>query len=44
MRADPVLVDLQALWVELGVDLKNDQVVYNAQAPLAHIREQMLKP
>ncbi|MCZ6723891.1 MAG: hypothetical protein O6938_08190 [Gammaproteobacteria bacterium] len=44
MRADPVLVDLQALWVELGVNLKNDQVVYNAQAPLAHIREQMLKP
>jgi hypothetical protein len=38
MRADPVLVDLQALWVEFGVDLKNDQ------APLAHIREQMLKP
>jgi len=44
MRADPVTVDLQALWLDLGVDLKNDQVVYNAEAPLAHVREQMLKP
>jgi hypothetical protein len=44
MRADPVLVDLQALWVELGVSLKDDQVVYSAKAPLAHVREQMLKP
>jgi hypothetical protein len=44
MRADPMLVDLQALWFDLGVDLKNDQVVYNAEAPLAHIRKQMLKP
>ena len=44
MRADPVMVDLPALWIELGVDLNNDQVVYNAQAPLAHIRQQMLKP
>jgi len=44
MRADPMQVDLQALWVDLGVDLKNDQVVYNAEASLAHVREQMLKP
>jgi hypothetical protein len=44
MRADPMLVDLQALWFDLGVDLKNDQVVYNAEASLAHVREQMLKP
>jgi len=44
MRADPMLVDLQALWIDLGVDIKNDQVVYNADAPLAYIREQMLKP
>ena len=44
MRADPVMVDLQALWVELGVGLKSDQVIYNANAPLAHVREQMLKP
>jgi hypothetical protein len=44
MRADPVMVDLQALWVELGVNLKSDQVVYNAHAPLAYVREQMLKP
>ena len=44
MRADPMLVDLQALWFDLGVDLKNDQVVYNAEASLAYVREQMLKP
>jgi hypothetical protein len=44
MRADPAMVDLPALWVELGVNLNNDQVIYNAHAPLAHIREQMLKP
>jgi hypothetical protein len=44
MRADPMQVDLQALWGDLGVDLKNDQVVYNAEATLAYVREQMLKP
>jgi hypothetical protein len=44
MRADPMLVDLRALWFDLGVDLKNDQVVYNAEASLAYVREQMLKP
>ncbi|RLA13875.1 MAG: hypothetical protein DRQ59_04350 [Gammaproteobacteria bacterium] len=44
MRADPMQVDLQALWVDLGVDLKNDRVVYNAEASLAYVREQMLKP
>ena len=44
MRADPMLVDLQALWFDLGVDLKNDQVVYNSEASLAYVREQMLKP
>jgi hypothetical protein len=44
MRADPMQVDLQTLWVDLGVDLKNDRVVYNAEATLAYVREQMLKP
>jgi len=44
MRADPVLVDLDALWVSLGVRLRNDQINYNAEAPLAHVREQLLRP
>ena len=44
MRADAVMVDLPALWIELGVNLKSDQVTYNAHAPLAYVREQMLKP
>jgi hypothetical protein len=44
MRADPVLVDLPALWVELGVALENDQIVYNPDASLASVRKQLLKP
>ena len=44
MRADPVPVDLDALWVSLGVSLNNDQVSYKADAPLAHVREQLLRP
>ena len=44
MRADPILVDLQALWGDLGVGINDDRVVYYADAPLAYIREQILKP
>jgi hypothetical protein len=44
MRADPVPVDLSALWLELGVSSLNDQVVYSANAPLAYVRERMLRP
>ncbi len=44
MRADPVPVDLDALWVSLGVSLQNDRVNYLADAPLAYVRENLLRP
>jgi hypothetical protein len=44
MRSDPAPVDLDALWVSLGVSLQNDLVSYKPDAPLAHIREQLLRP
>ena len=44
MRSDPAPVDLDALWASLGVSLQNERVSYNADAPLSHIREQLLKP
>jgi predicted metalloprotease with PDZ domain len=43
MKADPYPVDLNALWSSLGVTLQNQQVVYNDQAPMAHIRKRLLK-
>ncbi len=43
MKADPYPVDLAALWQTLGVTLENQQVVYNDQAPMAHIRKRLLK-
>ena len=44
MRSDPAPVDLDALWSSLGVSLQNERVSYKADAPLSHIREQLLKP
>lgn len=35
----PVTVDLEKLWTELGVRLEGDQMIFNANAPLAKIRE-----
>jgi hypothetical protein len=43
MRADPFPVDLDKLWQELGIDVKNDAIIYNNEAPLAPIREALLK-
>jgi hypothetical protein len=43
MRADPYPIDLDSIWKELGVSLDNNEVVYNDEAPLAHIRAQLLK-
>ncbi|NCF36396.1 MAG: hypothetical protein GWP56_08425 [Gammaproteobacteria bacterium] len=43
MKADPHPVDLDTLWASLGVTLENQQVVYNDQAPMAHIRKRLLK-
>jgi len=42
-KADPYPVDLDALWTSLGVSLQNDQVVYNDDAPMAHVRKKLLK-
>ena len=44
MRSAPAPVDLGALWASLGVSLQNERVSYKADAPLSHIREQLLKP
>ena len=43
MRADPFPVDLDKLWQELGIDVKDDAIIYNNEAPLAPIREALLK-
>jgi hypothetical protein len=43
MKADPFPVDLERLWRDLGVGVKNDAIVYNDDAPLAHIRKALLK-
>ena len=42
-KADPYPVDLDALWTSLGVSLENDQVVFNDNAPMAHVRKKLLK-
>ena len=43
MNAAPFPVDLDKLWRELGVGFENDEIVYDDDAPLAHIRKRMLK-
>jgi hypothetical protein len=43
MKADPFPVDLDKMWQELGVGFENDAIVYDDDAPLAHIRKAMLK-
>ncbi len=43
MRADPFPVDLDALWTDLGVDLNGTRVVYDDDAPMAHVRKRLLK-
>ena len=43
MKADPYPIDLDALWQALGVDLQDDQVIYNDDAPMAHVRKKLLK-
>jgi hypothetical protein len=43
MKADPYPVDLEALWADLGVDMQNNRVVYDDDAPMADIRKQLLK-
>jgi hypothetical protein len=43
MKADPYPIDLEALWASLGVILQNEQVIYDDDAPMAHIRKSLLK-
>ncbi len=43
MKSDPYPVDLDQLWASLGISLENQQVVYNDEAPMAHIRKHLLK-
>ena len=43
MKADPYPVDLDALWTDLGVKLDGFRVIYNDDAPMAHVRKHLLK-
>lgn len=43
MKADPFPIDLEALWLSLGISIANERVVYNDEAPMAHIRKRLLK-
>jgi hypothetical protein len=43
MKAAPFPVDLDELWRELGVGVENDEIVYDDDAALAHIRKALLK-
>jgi hypothetical protein len=43
MKADPYPIDLDALWKSLGVALQNEQVIYDDDAPMAHVRKNLLK-
>ena len=36
-------VDLDALWTDLGVKLDGFRVIYNDDAPMAHVRKHLLK-
>jgi hypothetical protein len=38
LRATPVDIDLDALWVQLGVNVVDGDVTFDETAPLAHIR------
>lgn len=39
MRAKPAPVDLDALWKQLGVEVRGETVIFHNDAPLAHIRK-----
>lgn len=42
MKTDPSPVDLDQLWRDLGVAFEGEQIIYDDEAPLAHIRKAML--
>jgi hypothetical protein len=43
MKADPYPIDLDALWESLGVAMQDEQVIYDDDAPMAHVRKSLLK-
>ena len=43
MKDSPFPVDLDQLWLKLGVAFENDAIVYDEDAPLAYIRKALLK-
>jgi hypothetical protein len=43
MKSDPYPVDLDQLWQALGVSVDNETIVYDDDAPLAHVRKALLK-
>jgi len=43
MKHDPYPVDLDQLWSELGISLIGGNIVYDDDAPMAHIRKRLLK-
>ena len=43
MKTDPYPIDLDALWQSLGVELQNEQVIYDDDAPMAHVRKGLLR-
>jgi hypothetical protein len=43
MGTKPVMVDLPALWKQLGVARQDGSVAFDAQAPLAGVREAIMK-
>jgi len=43
MKTDPYPIDLDALWQSLGVELRNEQVIYDDDAPMAHVRKSLLR-
>ena len=44
MKDSPVAPDLDALFARLGVALKDNEVVFDDQAPLAYIRRKLTEP
>lgn len=42
MKTAPYPVDLDGLWQSLGVSLENGHIVYDDDAPMAHIRKRLL--
>ncbi len=43
MKHDPYPIDLDALWQDLGIRLVDQTVVYDDDAPMAHVRKRLLK-